>query len=845
MTLPDPNAATGVPTDGDTPPPGWTGKLQSREDDPNHPWAFWYLDVPGTSLRIVEAADWVHASFFPSTGRGAPNPRAARPSHPNGAWRIRQILLHQTAGALGDPEDNEPEFGMPPKVVAVPRNMGLAINHERHRYRFAGMAYHVIVPYLGYEEDGRRVVYKVQDFAIPSGHASTHAIGTLGINLQGTFRPGDGTDEVPSAFQMAAIAELIPFLQAYYGIQNTGIQGHFLHNVDGRSACPGYDGARWALDRQEEHEGGHFCYPIALEGRDATFLPVLHTRSADGVTTSDAAARSRALELAADYMENSERHPGGSYPYGRRPVWHDGVHLFPRAAGEPVRCVRHGWVVAAALGRTIRFRDRDLGSASFVLVQHADSGCPDPDRIYDPRTRAKWGTRPESDESPRRHMAVCYYSLYMHLQPLADAPEEPSWLAELERRDAALAARARSGELVCLGGLPVPVVTGQVLGYTGTVDPFVVARADDLATEVVPVLHFEMFSHQNLVAVFEDEALAADWTIEAERDGGPLAAEGRRLPPNGLGDVGERLARRLREADEYDPQQELAQLTPQSRDPVVNEALSKVIARHVSEHFADWEQVSERTWAEARPGSWNTSREAWDSFRQEYLPQVQWLRALWEDEGSRWALGDAVGWLTQLGAVLPSGLTTPYRPGRRNPWPSNQVFFHFHPLRLLNWLNGLQRTMRSPGPYYAGGEARSLGPINRRQMQWRWVAGLSWTEALSRGLEGEEPGFYEVRLHEASEPPQRLKRRPTGVIAVFDDEEAAEESAARDAAWRKPDGTFESWAFVPSEEALPAYRRVLELAQREARILADCATRADALALVGGDEERVATRTAD
>ena len=856
MTLPDPNAAVGVSTEGDVPPPGWTGKLSSAPEDPDHPWAYWYLDVPGTALRLVEAADFVHAEFFPSTGPGVSTPRASRPSHPRGAWRIRQVLLHQTAGATGSAEENEPRHGFAPRAAAVPRNMGRAKNNGR--YQFAGMAYHVIIPFHGYVVDGRRVIYKVQDFAVPSGHASTHALATLGVNLQGLLRPGqlrqrDGTrvvsEDPPSEFQMGALEDLIGYLQAYYGIHDSGIQGHFLHNVDARPACPGYDAERWALERQDRAaEGaaeGAFCYPIALPesgGQDPAYLPRLARRDPEGNLQRDAGARARALELAQGYLEQSESQPGGSYPFGRRPLWHDGLHLFPRAEGEPVRCVREGWIVAAGLGRRIRFRGLDHGSACFVLVQHADSACPDADRIYDWRARSDRRSRPDKHSSPRRHMAVCYYSLYMHLQPLDEMSSEPAWLAELDRRDATLSARARAGESICLGDLALPVRTAEVIGATGCVDPFVSAAGEDLATQRTPLLHFELFSHQNLVAIFEDEQLAAGLSLEApRRETRPWVAPSLRELPAGLSDAErERLATRRREADALDPHQELAQLTPQTRDPSLNHALSKLIARHVSEWAADWSRIPEEVWAGADPEQWNTERALWDEFCADYLPQVQWLKQLFEADP--WPFADALAWMTQLGDVLPSGRVVPYRRGHRNPWPGDHSFYYFHPLRLLNWLNGLERAPLHPAPYYGGGAERETGVIHSRHLAWRWSAGLPWTEALPTPPD-EAPEFYVAQLHETASAPRRLKRRPRGVVAVFAEEASAESSAVQHGAWAKPDGTFESWAYLPpDDEATWAYRRVLRLGLDETRVVADCATRADALALVGGDEDRIQVR---
>lgn len=103
---------------------------------------------------------------------------------------------------------------------------------------------------------------------------------------------------------------------------------------------------------------------------------------------------------------NAETAPGGWYPMGANQSWHSGIHLTaPR--GTPVLNMMEGTIVAVRNVKTV-----DLGDPSFVLVRHE---------------------REEDQGNGQKAVTVYWYSLFMHLEPMAKESqwEGVEWVSQL------------------------------------------------------------------------------------------------------------------------------------------------------------------------------------------------------------------------------------------------------------------------------------------------------------------------------------------------------------------------------------------------------------------------------
>ncbi|WP_420457092.1 hypothetical protein [Rubrivirga sp.] len=130
------------------------------------------------------------------------------------------------------------------------------------------------------------------------------------------------------------------------------------------------------------------------------------------------------LALAADAVEAAYAHVetggrGGWYPVGDNTIWHGGVHLRPDpddpAAPRTVHACLPGRVVAARLGAGDA-AEGPFGSRNFVLVRHEAPAPPDAE---DGASSAGDTPSPAAEPPP-------FYSLYMHLAPLADDRSGPA-----------------------------------------------------------------------------------------------------------------------------------------------------------------------------------------------------------------------------------------------------------------------------------------------------------------------------------------------------------------------------------------------------------------------------------
>jgi hypothetical protein len=636
----------------------------------------------------------------------------------SGEWTIRKIVIHHH-GSDGYPmptwgtyttkkkkkvggkwvevtetHDWKQPDGMPKAFKpAVNRHIGLG---------WEGYSYQYDVPYYTEKDGGLDVVYLTQDLSKVSAHAiggnhlgigismigtnrtdgSNYALGSPGLNSGSLYKYGEDydpkpvaeelgspTEGLPSEFQKRTVLNLVRYLQAKYGIANRHIEGHFLYN---KSTCPGYDFERWIMDYQDRDR--RFCYPVRLAGSATPYLKL------------DVAA---GKDDFYKYLENPLKTDGhGYFPCGRRHMWHNGVHLFPpEGAGTPVHSVRDGWVVAARFSGSVKRTEtiekngtqqeveRDYGSNCFVLVRHMDPGIRDKS---DSRSmQSKWVRRLE------------YYSLYMHTQPL---DETIGWVKTLRDRDPDTFAKfsvsdqpwvftdkenspIRGNDEIHLA---LPVKTGEIIGRVGEHDPFPMRR--DGQSSLQAVLHFEMFSSDNLVQWFDpDKDAYKPWTIE-DKDADPLM-EDNRLTPQKLSGLSAEMEKRLQEqndkADKDDPDFEQPDLVPH-HDKELHRVLSCVIARHRSEAATDWGKVLNNTkWR----NKYKVTRQQ-VSHHREVVEEFQWMRQLQKRiTGDNQAEQDRRANLRRLKRT---GL---------NPASS---FYYYHPIRLLHWLNGMKREWQGP-----------------------------------------------------------------------------------------------------------------------------------------------------
>lgn len=132
---------------------------------------------------------------------------------------------------------------------------------------------------------------------------------------------------------------------------------------------------------------GHPAFPLAV-GEQVMFDPI----------------------AAEELYANNEDGPGGRFPIGGNQMWHAGIHLFA-AENTPVRAVAPGRIVAARLDPI----DPDVhlfGSTRFVLIKHDFSLLTDP---------------AERDPRAFKGRKISFYSLYMHLD-WPDDGGEATWL---------------------------------------------------------------------------------------------------------------------------------------------------------------------------------------------------------------------------------------------------------------------------------------------------------------------------------------------------------------------------------------------------------------------------------
>lgn len=663
-----------------------------------------YVDIPRVSLRIVDISNYVHTNIFNSVSIpvGTNDGVTAR-NDQRLSW-IRNIIVHFSGGAVGR-QNSPPIRGIPRKVIQV-------CNTIRSR-GMGAMAYHYIIPYWENTDQvtQKKIIYKVQDLKVMGSHTALQRRSSIGINCPGGFRgygssngivDSSGNGAVPSDFQLSSLKELIEYLQKYFSIPNQHIQGHFQH---GKITCPGYDIERWLIDLEDQDR--KFSYPI--NNSSSTGTPVLSIGRSD--------------VNAINYLNNTNQLQHGFYPFGRHGLWHNGIHLkSPDNSSSKVYCVHDGWVIASRMVGNVEINGHNYGSPCFILIQHCDPGIL---RLGNRDRRTQWNPQaPRVERQRMRH--INYYSLYMHLKPANDLPETPDWIRMLSDRDSNLHQSVLNvNEPFAFGNISIPVKAGEVIGYTGQHNPFAFdSRISSEYNQLKYLLHFEMFSTINLLAQFDPDASKfSSWTyvhpnINPSEDIRNILFEN----ISGLTSKQREIETAIREADTNDPGHVNPSMVPQA-DVDLNNLFSKCIVSHVSEWFSDWTNTINQL---------QLSQELSEEIRQ-FHNEFQWLRKIWNTQDKRRKLLESTNWLyewrrPQSRSQAVQGIGT----GSAG-WSSDHKFFYYHPIRLLNWLNCLRRTVLPDGIDYKRSPGYSVTTLanhdivgNNRNYDWVFNAGLDW-----------------------------------------------------------------------------------------------------------------------
>lgn len=785
MPLPaDPNAAVGVDPApvAALPPAAWAG-IGGKHTYPSAlvpTYNYWYVDLPDYGIRIMDISDHVHRKWFSkvhSINRIAHWPRVNYPLKAHRPWSIRNILVHQFAGGLGKKTTDADHFGdhgfharlqrvcenkgkMRSSVKNTDPVTGVVTTVLLNRYKKSSWGYHFVIPFYADTYGDLILVYKVQNINAASVHSGAHHVASIGIALMGHPRSYQHPTGLPgqpqgraSIEQHKALRGVVRYLQDFYKIQDSQIQGHFTHNEAGRRNCPGYDPERYILDLEDRiiHAHKHdpdrlvkveseprFCYPIALTGSSTPGLPRVWERGLDGEIAVYPGALMQGKATAVKYMENARSKSGGAFPYGRRPVWHNGCHLFPDSAGGDVYAVRDGWIIAANLKKEISYQKAgaantsDFGSASWILIQHHESPAGGV-RYPHPTKAGKWiAPKLWKLGHKMRPYPMNYYSLYMHIKPLenAAAADKFAWLKELKRRDSApLYALHRSvindDATHAFGWLAIPVQTGDVIAQVGKHAAVPNSPGDTAAPKLIDVLHFEMFSTDNLLKddrfgpridekwIVKDDTLnplvldqyraKADHFDLIKRPNDFIDFEARREELNDAGPP--------RHSD-HDPKEQRTDHAPQHETAKFQDALSKIVALHASEWAVDYGKIKNTTFKDI----WGVTPTDWNDFKDNYVDEMQWLREAWKSPSSttRDSLQESSMWLKSM-----------------KKWQANTMFYYFHPIRMLNWLNGLSRGMIHPLDYYRGEKLRTIGgTLEKKNQLWKVTPQFDWLEEL-------------------------------------------------------------------------------------------------------------------
>jgi N-acetylmuramoyl-L-alanine amidase len=610
---------------------------------------------------------------------------------------IRKILVHHHAGDPRDMTKKSPTMRTNPLGTAT-TGEGMPLGYIDiagwDEYATRPLGYHYDIPYVGETSpDGKKlVVYLLSHPDRNTWHTGAGQNETgIGVSLigfarglahpyGGTFKPAPveftQNQGLPSQNQRTVLPVLIRFLQETYNIADCHVQAHFQH---GKPTCPGYDTERWVMDLEDRsrRRGEGFCYPVQL------------TSSPTGKPFLKAPDQERARFKS--YLNNTRRGRVGFFPFGRRHFWHNGVHLYT-APEAPVHAVRDGWVVAARCEKKVIVDGADYGSANFVVIQHEDPG------LFDRNEKRATDQSLANNQWINVVTHPTYFSLYMHLRPLDDTlgwvralkEKDPKLYDEIQKDRSITASFDRKvdnqgvkkptsvGDVVAL-----PVKTGEIIGYVGSHDPFAalpkrkltLAAPDVFNATNHSVLHFEMFSGYNLIERFDPNTQQfKKWTAK-DGDANALAeiAASKLDQIEGLKDQFPKLKQQLADMEKKDPHYSDPSLWSTVIDDALFHVLSCVIVNHVSEWNADWKTVLNgwyREWGLTKKQEITADDTRIKESVEHHLKVVQAFQFPWT--------------MPRFGWRLPAIEPRPY---------------FYHPIRLLNWLNGMTRTLDVSLPY--------------------------------------------------------------------------------------------------------------------------------------------------
>lgn len=675
------------------------------------------------AAKKKEAAKHDKRSKSYGSGKLPTKTYSSRPGAKNAIYRI---ICHQHGShteTTSDMETFTEKIGGVIKKLFIPKKLTKGARIAIKGRKFRGFPYHYDLPHF---EDK---VYHTQEDQNLISHAGGENSSSVGVSLIGLKRhrsepfgkvtwrkpkkvrrflepkaPASENFGLPSEYQAKNMKLLVQYLQEKYLIQDCHVEGHF-QNSNAKRKCPGWDIERWILkDKQESERARTFCYPIRVKDARTRPVPGLAARAEGGDVKWRAAVDDAIKEMkkaplldgdgldpgASAYFENTRDGGHGFFPFGRRPFWHGGVHLFPEKEGETVFCVRHGWVVAAQVKGEVKFEEeitkgaqkqtvqRDFGSICFVLLQHRDPGFPQ---------RGMPGTEYSWKEVKARVRPLRYYSLYMHLMP-QNENKMPPWLWELKYRSKkTYDAIVKDDKPLVFHRLSIPVETGEPIGFTASHNPFAMRR--DKVTSKVPMLHFEIFSEEPLVEYFNPERKHhGRWTV-TDRDRNPFAgaAKSGTLKVKGLGgQLTKTIADWEKKAKNLDKRAEKIEHAPHVDDEV-HDRLSCVISLHKSEWEMAWVNAA-RKWMNHH-GYVADQAKLYD---QNYVTPIRWLAKV------RTA---------QLFSQIDSAIK---RTGSRRT--AKREYYHYHPIRILNWLHALRRVPKKPSVLHGLNDySRNINPF--------------------------------------------------------------------------------------------------------------------------------------
>jgi len=597
------------------------------------------------SLRIVDLV-----SHLPT--------RAGASYQTRDKWAIRKVLIHHHAGAPKGTEKFDAkgaDAGVPKSCIQTAKFFtgdDDPATKDKEGKEWPGYAYHYDIGYDAHTDGGFDYAMRTQAETVNSHHTGAGQ-NEMGVSIShfGSLREfwnpkgqyKTGTDGRPSDFQRRVFPQVVKYLQDKHSISNLHVQAHFQH---GKPACPGWDLEYWIMHHEDKprKDGKGFCWPINPDGGNAAaFIPNDTTK---------------AIPQAKKLVANNLSGGSGFYPISRRYTWHDGIHLFG-AAGQAVRAVHDGWVVGARVTKNVKDeKSNDFGSANFVLILHEDPGLVD---LLDSRTHVKKDLVP---------IPIRYFSLYMHLAPLEYQFE---WLEKLYNRDPQrFADLTHPGTAALnLSGVAIPVKAGEIIGVIGKHNPFAARPATATAAKAGVydaakhnLLHFEVFSSSNLLQLFHpDPALHKAWTIEdpnANVYADEFVARLEKITGILPADTAAYKAAAAN-ADKADPQQQDASAWTKELTPALNNTLSKVVAKHVSEWSADFDKVIDK-----RAKDWGLDADAKKSTKK-MVGDLKWWAEVYKNTGVHKA--------------------------KQTFLPAGSVSHHYHPVRILCWLAGLRRTL--------------------------------------------------------------------------------------------------------------------------------------------------------